>query len=188
MTRLVLLLLLVAGGCSGYIGSARDFSPRALAHEPGWLAVPDVPFVEQRAESDCGAAAIAMVVAYWTSAAPGPLADELRPAPARGLKASVLRDFAQRHGLASFVIEGELADLAHELQNGRPVLVGMLKPQRKDWRSHYEVVVALHAQRGIVVTLDPSEGWRQNSVQGFMAEWSAAGKVALVVSARAANP
>ncbi len=180
---LLLPLLLLLAGCSSYIGSARDFSPRAFEREPGWLRVEGVPFLHQRAESDCGAAAVAMVVSYWTSVAPAELAAKLQPAPARGLKAGVLRDFATRHGLASFLVHGQLDDLAHELESGRPVLVGLVKPQRKGVLTHYEVVVAYHPGRALVVTLDPSEGWRQNSVPGFLAEWQPAGNLALVVSA-----
>jgi ABC-type bacteriocin/lantibiotic exporter with double-glycine peptidase domain len=142
-----------------------------------------VPALRQHAEADCGAAAIAMVVSYWTRAAPAVLAAALAPVPPTGLKARVLRDFAQSHGLAAFLVHGELADLEHELAAGRPVVVGLVKPQRKGVLTHYEVVVALHAQRAIVVTLDPAEGWRQNSLAGFLAEWRPAGQLTLVVSA-----
>lgn len=83
------------------------------------------------------------------------------------------------------MIEGTLQDLKRELAAGRPVLVGVSKPQRKDRvLNHFEVVVGLHRDRRLIVTLDPSEGWRQNTVEGFYREWKLAGFVALVVSAR----
>ena len=47
-----------------------------------------------------------------------------------------------------------------------------------------EVVIGLHQARGLVVTLDPSEGWRQNTLAGFLHEWKVAGYVTLVVSAK----
>jgi ABC-type bacteriocin/lantibiotic exporter with double-glycine peptidase domain len=178
----VAVALLLAQGCASYVGSARDFSPARLVREPGWVVVHDVPLARQRAEADCGSAAIAMVVAYWTRAATAALAAQLDPVPARGLKARVLREFAVQHGLAAFLVHGELADLDHELAAGRPVVVGLVKPQRKGVLTHYEVVVARHAARGLVVTLDPAEGWRQNTDAGFLAEWQPAGQLTLIVS------
>jgi len=79
-------------------------------------------------------------------------------------------------------VQGEIADLTRELTNGRPVLVGLVKPHRRGTLTHYEVVVGLHVGKGVVVTLDPAEGWRQNTLEGFLAEWTPAGRLALIVS------
>jgi hypothetical protein len=171
-----------AAGCSSYAGSARPFAPASLEAEPGWISVRGVPLAQQIEESDCGAAAIAMVISYWTGAAPSRIAAELRPAPERGIRAGRLREIALGHGLAAFLVEGEVADLERELTAGRPVLVGLVKPHRRDRLSHYEVVVALHRERRVVVTLDPAEGWRQNSLDGFLAEWEPTRQLSLVVS------
>ena len=185
MLRLCLAACLVlVAGCSTYAGSARDFSPGALAREPGWVAIGGVPLVRQETESECGAAAVAMVVSYWTGAAPARILAGIRPAPERGLPAGRLRQLARRHRLAAFLIRAELADLEHELRRGRPVLVGLAKPQRRGVLSHYEVVVAIHPRRRRVVTLDPGHGWRQNSYAGFLAEWRPVRGLALVVSPR----
>jgi ABC-type bacteriocin/lantibiotic exporter with double-glycine peptidase domain len=170
--------------CSSYAGSARDFSPRALAREPGWLAVTGVPLALQQSESGCGAAAVAMVVSYWTGAAPARLIAEIGPVPERGLSAGRLREFARAHGLAAFLLAAEVADLEHELGRGRPVLVGLVKPQRRGVLTHYEVVVAVHPARRRVVTLDPAHGWRANSFEGFLREWRPVRGLALMVSAR----
>lgn len=183
MRGLALLLALATGACASYVGTARDTTPAVLDGDPGWLAVRGVPYHAQRSEADCGAAAIGMVVAYWTGVAPAELADALRPVAPPGLKARVLRQVARGHGLASYLVAGELDDLAHELASGRPVLVGLVKPHRKSALEHYEVVVGLHRARGIVVTLDPAEGWRQNTIDGFLAEWQPARRLTLIVSA-----
>ena len=175
-------LALLLGACSSYTGSARPFPAATLDREPGWLAVRDVPFERQHSESDCGAAALGMVVAYWTGAPPHDVASGLRPAPKRGIKAGRLRDHARRHGLASYLIRGEVADLAHELEAGRPVLVGLVKPQEKGVLTHYEVVVAYHPEKRIVVTLDPAAGWRKNALDGFLAEWRPARQLTLIVT------
>lgn len=182
MRGAVCALALLLAACNAYAGSARDVSPRVL-DEPGWLRVRDVAFLPQTAESDCGAAAIAMVVGYWTGTPPLDVAAKLRPAPPRGIPARRLRSVARGHALAAFLIAGELADLERELAAGRPVLVGVVKPHRRDVLSHYEVVVGLHRGRGLVVTLDPAEGLRQNTLDGFVAEWQAAGRLTLVVAA-----
>jgi len=181
---LVALVCVGAAGCASYAGTARDIAPATLDREPGWLQVRGVAFLPQVAESDCGAAAVDMVVSYWKDSRPGAVAATLRPAPARGLAAARLRDAARAHGLASFVIPGQLADLEHEIERGRPVLVGLVKPQRKGALTHYEVVVGLHRARRIVVTLDPAEGLRQNSYDGFLAEWQPAGRLAVIVASR----
>jgi hypothetical protein len=123
------------------------------------------------------------VVGDWTDSSPDQLVAALRPAPADGIAAGRLRDHARGHGLASYLIAGELADLEHELARGRPVLVGLVKPQRRGALAHYEVVVAVHPERRAVVTLDPAEGLRQNSYDGFVAEWEPAGRLTLIVSA-----
>lgn len=175
------MLALVLTGCSSYAGGARDFSPARLA-ERGWVVARGVPLEEQEAESDCGAAAIAMVVSFWTGERAGGLADSLRPASERGIPAGRLRDFARGRGLSAFLVRGRVADLEHELGRGRPVIVGLVKPQLRGVITHYEVVVAFHPARRIVVTLDPDHGWRQNRLADFLAEWRPAKELALVVS------
>ncbi len=185
--QLLLLAATCQAACSSYIGSARSFAPAAFDREPGWIAIRDVPFIKQQSESDCGAAAIGMVVSYWTGTPPRQLSGALRPAPAHGIKAGRLRDFAREQGLASFLVQGEIADLARELRSGRPVLVGLVKPHYQGALTHYEVVVGLQLEKGVVVTLDPAEGWRQNTVTAFLAEWKPAGRLALIVSSTKAG-
>jgi len=177
------LCVLALAACTSYRGTAHDVDPAKLAGEPGWLLVRDVPYLKQQAEAECGAAAIGMVVGFWTHAAPEAAFAAFRPVPADGLAAERLRDYARERGLAAYVVAGELADLAREIKAGRPVIVGLAKPQSRDRvLYHYEVVVGIHGPRQLIVTLDPSEGWRENTVVGLYREWKLAGFVALVVS------
>jgi ABC-type bacteriocin/lantibiotic exporter with double-glycine peptidase domain len=181
----VVAIALLLAACSTYRGTAHDTSPTQLAREPGWLLVSDVPYVAQETEVECGAAAIGMVVAYWTGQEPRSAFSHFRPVGERGIAAGRLRDYARERGLASYLIEGKPEDLVRELKAGRPVLVGLSKPQsRKRVLDHYEVVIGLHKDRKLIATLDPAEGWRQNTLEGFFREWHTAGYVTLIVSAK----
>jgi ABC-type bacteriocin/lantibiotic exporter with double-glycine peptidase domain len=170
-----LALVVALAGC--YTGSARTVTSGAIDADPTWLRVRGVPFVQQAAERDCGAAAMVMVARYWGVAAA--LAD--LAVPGRGLTAGELRDFARRRGLQAFVVKGEPADLRQQLERGRPTIVGLAKPYGTRRIAHYEVLVGLHPGRKRVLTLDPAHGWRENTIEGFAAEWAPAGQLLVVV-------
>lgn len=191
---LMISLALTAPGCASYRGSARDVSPRTVESEVGWTRVSGVPLVRQKGIKDCGAAALSMVLEYWEArggrraGSSAPVTDRasidraLRSAPAEGLSAKGLRDYARRLGYASFVFQGRLADLQHEIELGRPVIVGVHKPLSSGKAlSHYEVLVGLNRGSEQVLTLDPAHGLRRNDISSFAAEWESAGRVTLVV-------
>jgi len=176
-----LLIALVSAGCS-YLGTAENFDPADLAREDGWIAVKDVPVVLQKADEDCGAAALAMALAYWR--VPSSLEEVTRecpPVPGDGIKAGALRACARDKGLQSFVFHGTFADFEKELSRGRPVIVGLVKPYVNGGLTHFEVVVGIHPRKEVVVTLDPAHGWRQNDYAGFLTEWEPAGRLTLVL-------
>jgi len=176
-----LALTLAAAGCTHYAGPARPIEPSTIVENDGWRRVPQMMLVRQRDASDCGVAAVAMVLARWSR--PTGLAEVRAAAPpvGNGLRARDLRDLLRARRLRAFVIEGRMADLEHEVAAGRPVIVGTLKRlSDRRARSHFEVVVALHPERKLVVTLDPSLGWRQSSYAGFEAEWALSGHATIV--------
>jgi ABC-type bacteriocin/lantibiotic exporter with double-glycine peptidase domain len=185
---LALAACALASGC--YLGSARTATPADFAPtDDSWNLVEGVPPVRQIARGDCGAAALAMVLGYW--ALPVTRADITAanpPAPERGIRAAALRDFARRQGLHAFLVEGELADLDRELARHRPVLVGVMKRYGGRVYPHYEVVVGVSRRQRRILTLDPANGLRVNSREGFTAEWTAAGRLTLIVFPRAAPP
>ena len=184
--RALLLGCVLASGC--YLGSARTATPADLtAPDDSWNKVEGVPSVRQIAREDCGAAALAMVLGYW--ALPVTRADIAAanpPAPERGIRASALRDFARRQGLQAFLVEGELADLDRELARRRPILVGVMKRYGGRVYPHYEVVIGVSRRQRRILTFDPANGLRVNSREGFTAEWTAAGRLTLIVFPRAA--
>lgn len=181
MGRLAALALVAVAGCAlPYTGAARPTSAAAVAEEPGWQVAP-VPEVRQQAENDCGPAALAMIAARWDR--PFEL-DALTSAAAPdqvGTKLGTLRDLARAHGLRAFALAGDRALLEHELERGRPVLIGLVQPHGpKHVRTHYEVVVAVHAD-GRVATVDPARGWQVRPWSGLEAEWAPGGHPAMVV-------
>ncbi|HEY5945871.1 MAG TPA: papain-like cysteine protease family protein [Kofleriaceae bacterium] len=187
MRLLAVVAVVALSACvtySTYVGTAEPFEPHELDRDPAWIAVRTVPLTRQVSQVDCGAAAIAMVVSFWTTAPTAQLADALRPVQPPGLEAGRLRDFARQHHLRAYLVSGTVADLERELAAGRPVVVGLYKPQRKGSLTHYEVVVGFNRQTGTVVTLDPAEGWRQNNLPNFLEEWKHSSNLTLVVVGR----
>jgi ABC-type bacteriocin/lantibiotic exporter with double-glycine peptidase domain len=171
------------GGC--YHGSARSISPSDLRRDPNWVVVEGVPLLKQSAERDCGAAALAMMLGKWGPPFSSSSAEILKTVPmdpAHGIAAGTLRDFARRRGLRAFLISGEIADLTREVGLGRPVLVGLVQVYGDKAYTHYEVVVGINARARRVLMFDPGRGPREDGFEGFAAEWSRAGRLAIVVT------
>ncbi len=185
MTRLDHALLafyvVCCAGCAGigYTGAARELSSTAVDSEPGWIAVHGVPLYRQQHQHDCGPTALAMVLRYWDHDAHVEALLEQRDDERRST--ADLRKLARDRGFAAFVLEGTVEDLVHEISNGRPVIVGVAKPSVNGRVSHYEVVIGIHPASRRIATLDPAEGWRQNTYAGFLDEWLSTGRVLLVV-------
>jgi ABC-type bacteriocin/lantibiotic exporter with double-glycine peptidase domain len=167
-------------GC--YHGTARSVSPRDLTHDNGWVMVNGIRLIPQTTDRDCGAAALAMMLERWS---PSSLDDILRGVPFepnRGIPAGALRDFARQKGLRAFLIQGQLADLVTEVGLNRPVLVGLVQRYGDRTRSHYEVVAGINQASQRVFLMDPAHGPREDSFDGFLAEWNAAGRPTLVIA------
>jgi hypothetical protein len=175
-----LVLLLLLTGC-GYLGSARSVDPAEFDREPGWIAVKGVPFQEQKAENDCGAASVSMVLNHWGLAVTREDILAEVPATEKGMRAGQLRDLIKKRGLKGYLIHGNLEDLKTELVAKRPVIVGLVKPYVNGGYAHYEVVVAIHPERKLVATFDPAAGLRENTYDGFIQEWEPSGLLTLVV-------
>lgn len=176
----IVTAVLATGCVRHYAGTARRFDPAELV-EPGWIHVTGMREIRQDGDDDCGPAAVAMVLARWQRATSVEALRRQLPVPEGGLVAADLRTLLRHHGLRAFVVEGKLADLEHELAAGRPVIVGTVKPvDRRRSLRHFEVVVAMHAGAGRVVTLDPSGGWRELAIDAFVAQWAASGHTTVV--------
>jgi ABC-type bacteriocin/lantibiotic exporter with double-glycine peptidase domain len=177
-------------GCVSGGGRSRTFDETRLAPAEGWVVAAPPRAVLQEGSTDCGAASLAMIAERWDV----PLSLEgavkaiegasvaLPGSRPEGARLGELRDVARAHGLTAFAIKGDRDTLGHELHAGRPVVVGLLIPYALGRaRSHYEVLVAMHAVGDRYVTIDPATGWRVRSWPDLDAEWLPAGRPALVV-------
>lgn len=175
------LLAVAASGC--YTGSARGVAGLPdVDRDPGWVLVRGVPFVHQQSEADCGAAALAMALSYWGQPATLATVVEARPPHDGGIAAGELRDLARARGLQAFLVPGTLVDLDTQLRRARPVVVGLAKPITGNRAlQHYEVVIGLNRAQGRVLTWDPAQGLRENSLEGFAREWIPAHQLALIL-------
>lgn len=182
---IILAMVVGTGGCRlSYTGGAKAVAPATVADEGNgdWKHAVETPVVRQRARTDCGLAALAMMAGAWGRAWTVEDLARAMPVGKRGVKLRVLRDYAREHGLEAYALRGKHADLEHELGQGRPVMLGLVLPFEKDRAvSHYEVAVAI-GRDGTVVTRDPATGaLMQRSRQVLDDEWRNAGYAMLVV-------
>lgn len=179
---LVILAVLTGAGCSPYTGGARPVSPHeSLA---GYVRAAPTPVVLQKKETDCGLAALAMVAAAWNRAVSVEELAKASPPTDKGVRLAKLRDLARARGLEAYAIAGTREDLARELGNGRPVVVGLVMPYvGNKFLGHYEVAIALDPRRGDLVTLDPATGRSmRRDIKTLEAEWAPSHHATLVVT------
>jgi hypothetical protein len=71
--------------------------------------------------------------------------------------------------------------VVHELERGRPVIVGLGKMiEEKKALSHYEVVVGYEPTKKQVLLLDPGKGFQVASLDAFAREWAVSKGVTMV--------
>jgi uncharacterized protein YvpB len=148
----------------------------------------DVPFVKQ-AKEGCGAASVAMVMQYWFkqqgrpssgSADPSEIHRVLYTPDAKGVYASAMESYFQKHAFRTFSFRGEWKDLGQHLEKGRPVIVA-LKPAGKESPIHYVVVAGLDSQKGLVLVNDPAQRkLLKQDRSSFEKQWSATGQWSLL--------
>ena len=153
----------------------------------------DVPFVQQT-KAGCGSAAVAMVVQYWARSHPeldsaeadAERIDKLLPATsARGIEGRALKDYLDRRGFETFIFNGELVDLQHHVEKGRPVIV-CFAPKGPQQPLHYAVVAGV--DKHSIWINDPARGklFRED-LSHFLIEWKTTGDWALLAVPRPAQ-
>jgi predicted double-glycine peptidase len=177
-----LAIAVSAVGCANYQGTARAAEPVALAQEGEWVMVSGVPLVRQETNKDCGAAALASVLKFWGR---GATPSSIEAAIGRGnerLRAGDMAGYARKQGLRSYVFFGTMDDVVYELEQGRPVIVGLGKTYEGTKAiSHYEVVVGFERDKKRVLLLDPARGFQVDTLRGFAEEWKRSKGVTIVV-------
>jgi hypothetical protein len=154
------------------MGSARSWDPSLAT--PTFDLVQGLDPILQSGTMDCGATALTMLLRRHDGRNDG-------LPPGSGFTARELRDLARARGYRAHVIRGDVDDLSAEIRQGRPAIVGLLKPWGGGDVPHYEVVAGIDESRGLVATLDPARGWALNSRESFLREWEPAGRLLLVV-------
>jgi predicted double-glycine peptidase len=179
---LVLVTLATLGlGCASYQGTATHAQPSAVVQQGQWTMVRNFPFVAQTNGDDCGAAALAAVLRYWGHRASPESIEAAIGADDNRLKAGDMEAYARSLGMRSYVFFGTMKDVVHELEQGRPVIVGLGKMvEEKKALSHYEVVVGWEPNKKQLLLLDPARGWQVDSLEGFAKEWAISRGVTIV--------
>jgi predicted double-glycine peptidase len=150
----------------------------------------DIPFVRQT-KAACGSAAVAMVIQYWARQNPGlALAeadseriDKYLPATSsKGIQGKALKAYLEEQGFQTFIFDGELADLQHHLEKGRPVIV-CFAPKGPHGPLHYAVIAGVDEHSTWMN--DPARGklFRED-LERFLVEWKATGDWALLAVPR----
>ena len=178
---LTLVVFVASVGCSAYRGTARAAEPAELAREGDWTMVENFPLVRQVDDDDCGGAALASVLRFWGHPATPGSVEKAVGGKNKRLRAGDMAAHARELGLRAYVVNGTMDDVVYELEQGRPIIVGLGKEiATKKVLAHYEVVVGYEPQKRLVLLLDPGSGWQIDTFDGFNAEWARSGRVTIV--------
>jgi ABC-type bacteriocin/lantibiotic exporter with double-glycine peptidase domain len=169
------------------------FPPTAPANSSGvWL---EVPYVQQ-SEDGCGAAAIAMLLQYWSAhgtpiaagrADAAAIQKQLYSRKAHGIFASDIQRYFRDSGFREFAIRGQWSDLRQHLEQGRPLIIS-IQPGSARVPLHYVVVTGMDWEREAVFVNDPARGkLLRIERQEFEKEWQAARNWMLLAVPAAAN-
>ncbi len=142
-----------------------------------------VPFVPQQKDT-CGAAALAMVLAYYgTAVSQDEIAALLVEPELGGIRGSRLADFARGRGMVAIAFTGDLALLKEHLALGRPLVVAL---SAGGGRNHDVVVVGFDEARAELIVNDPALGAaRPMGAAEFERRWQKTGRWTLLVQPEA---
>ncbi len=168
-------------GCQATNSEA--FRRASLADDRNWLAVVDVPTLHQDGPADCGDMVTAMLLQHWGHPGePWAIRAASGQPEGEGLRAGFVRDYLRAQGMQAWLLAGTPEDLARELRAGRPVIVGIARPDRRATLAHYLLAVGINVQKPELLVIDPGEGWRRYAIEDFMAVWSPTQDLMIVAS------
>jgi predicted double-glycine peptidase len=153
-------------------------------------STPLVPFFGQ-SQRGCGAAALAMVAAYWSRRGakidaevmdPEIVQQELYDRAKKGISGDSMVQYLNQHGFTASAVSAEYADLRQQLDHDHPVIV-CLKPIERNRPLHFVVVVEYEERNGYILVNDSSKGpGIPIKLAAFEREWQATSHWALFAS------
>jgi ABC-type bacteriocin/lantibiotic exporter with double-glycine peptidase domain len=146
-----------------------------------WL---DVPFVKQEANG-CGAAAIAMLMRYWSreDADPHRIYEALYSREVQGIRGEDVERFLRIAGFQTFVFHGDWQELEPHLAKGRPLMVCLR--EGRTGPLHYVVVAGVDTRQNVVLVNDPARRKLLKVERGmFEKDWTAANRWTLLAVPR----
>ena len=145
-----------------------------------------VPFVPQEKDT-CGAAALAMVMAYWGRGVPHrEIAAALVEDELQGIRGSRLADFARVRGMVAVAFAGDMDALRDHVAKGRPLVVAI---DAGRGRLHDVVVVGFDDGRAEAIVHDPARGpGRRTGMRELEKNWAKSGRWTLLVTPKDSGP
>ena len=167
MGRLLPALLFILSGCAGIPETVRQLPDPDLVVE-----LADTPFFPQE-QYQCGPAALATVLtATGIDVQPDDLVEKVYlPARQGSLQIEMLAA-TRTSGRMPLIVDRSLADVAHELQHGRPVVVLQNLGVSMIPRWHYAVVVGIDGPGGNILLRSGTDERRNTPINVFLRTWA----------------
>lgn len=172
-------LMAILGGCAPLTPSA--YPPASASSR---LALPFIP----QDDFQCGAAAVAMVMAFGGAAVPlETLQSEIYSPALRGSLQPALLAAGRRHGWLVWEIS-TFDTILQEVAAGRPVII--LQNRGLTWKPvwHYAVVVGFDEARGVIYLNSGREEQREVATRTVLKTWERGGSWALLLLPPGALP
>jgi len=190
-------IVLLAAGLGGCATSPERFKGVEIGESP--TLITSVPPLLQTKKISCGPTCVAAVAAYWGKDYSGLITDT-QPYYAEDFTVIDLTNLVQHLGLKSFIYSGSIHDLEENVQNGRPMIVLIPKPEYEPGTpvvfngmevngfisqfgpkySHWVIIIGYTPTK--VILQDPASGRMMVSRSKFAAWWNAKRRTCLLVT------
>lgn len=186
-------LVIGLSGCT----SPEQFKGVEIGESP--TLITSVPPLLQTKDVSCGPTCVAAVTAYWGKDYSG-LITASQPYYAEDFTVMDLTNLVQHLGLKSFIYSGSMHDLEENIQNGRPMIVLIPKPDYEYHTpvtfngmqingllqdlgpkySHWVIIIGYTPTK--IILQDPAAGRMMVSRSKFAAWWAAKRRTSLLVT------
>jgi len=173
----------MSGGipCAKVVGLLAVLS--ALSFGAGTGVQLRVPFFPDTTDQ-CGPSALAGVLSFWGKPTqPSELKKEMYVAKLRGTLPIDLVSTAEAHGLKTVMIRGNLKQLTHELEAGRPLLAMLNVGYAIMPVLHYVVVTGFDHQKSVLTMHSAGKADQRITYKKFLKQWEMADYWAMTATA-----